>query len=171
MKRVVTGHDKDGKSVFVKVGEPEHVVDMPGMLWKELWATYPECKVPIDPRVEPTRDERWKVFPGPGATIVRVIEFDPTQEADPASLNNSAEMEKELPGLHESTEPDTPGMHTTNTIDYGIVISGRLALELDDGEQVDLEPGDVVIQNGTRHAWRIKEKCTVAWVITGANRQ
>jgi len=55
-------------------------------------------------------------------------------------------------------------------VDYGVVISGRLALELDDGKQVDLEPGDVVIQNGTRHAWRIKEKCTVLWVITGAER-
>ena len=171
MKRVVTGHDKDGKSVFVKVGEPEHVVNIPGMLWKELWATYPGCKIPIDPSIEPTRDEKWKVFPDPGATIVRVIDFDPTQEDDPASLSNLGDMDKKLPGLHESTDPDAPGMHISDKVDYGIVISGRLALELDDGKTVDLEPGDVIIQNGTRHAWRIKEKCTVAWVITGADRQ
>ncbi|GIT61888.1 MAG: hypothetical protein Ct9H300mP20_17150 [Gammaproteobacteria bacterium] len=42
MKRVVTGHDENGKAIFVKIGEPEHVVDTPGVLWKELWATYPE---------------------------------------------------------------------------------------------------------------------------------
>ena len=59
MKRVVTGHNEEGKSVFVKIGEPEHVVNIPGMLWKELWATYPGCKVPADTSVEPTRDEKW----------------------------------------------------------------------------------------------------------------
>lgn len=170
MKRVVTGHNEEGKSVFVKISEPEHVVNIPGMLWKELWATYPGCQVPIDTGVEPTKDEKWNVFPGPGGTTLRVIDFDPDQDADPASLTHSDIMEKELPGLSESAEPDTPGMHTTDTVDYGVVISGRLALELDDGETVDLEPGDVVIQNGTRHAWRIKEKCTVLWVIVGAER-
>lgn len=170
MKRVVTGHNEEGKSVFVKISEPEHVVNIPGMLWKELWATHPGCKVPVDTSIEPTRNEKWKVFPGPGGTTLRVIDFDPGQEADPASLTNSDIMDKELPGLSESAEPDAPGMHTTDTVDYGVVLAGRLALELDDGESVDLEPGDVVIQNGTRHAWRIKEKCTVLWVIVGAER-
>ncbi|MDP6916374.1 MAG: cupin, partial [SAR86 cluster bacterium] len=45
-------------------------------------------------------------------------------------------------------------------------------LELDDGETVDLEPGDVVIQNGTRHAWRFKddEVTTMLWVLIGTKR-
>jgi mannose-6-phosphate isomerase-like protein (cupin superfamily) len=44
-------------------------------------------------------------------------------------------------------------MHTTATIDYGVVLSGQAILELDDGVEVALEAGDTYIQNGTRHRW------------------
>ena len=44
-------------------------------------------------------------------------------------------------------------MHTTATIDYGILLSGQAVLELDDGATVVLNPGDTYIQNGTRHRW------------------
>jgi mannose-6-phosphate isomerase-like protein (cupin superfamily) len=44
-------------------------------------------------------------------------------------------------------------MHTTATVDYGIVLSGVATLELDDGAKVHLNPGDTYIQNGTRHRW------------------
>jgi mannose-6-phosphate isomerase-like protein (cupin superfamily) len=64
-----------------------------------------------------------------------------------------AEFEEKLPGMAEHLELDHPGMHTTATIDYGIVLSGRPVLELDDGEKVALEPGDTYVQNGTRHRW------------------
>ena len=45
-------------------------------------------------------------------------------------------------------------MHTTATIDFEVVLEGEVWLELDDGEEVHLKPGDTVVQNGTRHAWR-----------------
>ena len=51
-------------------------------------------------------------------------------------------------------EPDAPGMHTTATIDFEVVLEGEVWLELDDGEEVHLRVGDCVVQNGTRHAWR-----------------
>ena len=51
-------------------------------------------------------------------------------------------------------EPDAPGMHTTATIDFEVVLDGEVWLELDDGVEVHLRPGDTVVQNGTRHAWR-----------------
>jgi hypothetical protein len=47
-------------------------------------------------------------------------------------------------------------MHRTNTVDYSIIWDGKMWLELDDGKTVHLERGDVVVQNGTRHAWRNK---------------
>ena len=178
MKRIVTGHDKNGKSIFVKVGEPEHVIESPGRVWKELWATYSNAKVPIDASIEPTKTDQWKsIFPVPGETRIRVVEFDPAKLAEVANLPENEQQElgdqigKELPGLMEHMETDSPGMHTTDSVDYGVVISGKLALELDDGETVDLEAGDVVIQNGTRHAWRYKEKCTMLWVLIGAERR
>jgi len=63
-------------------------------------------------------------------------------------------------------------MHTTNTVDYGIVLEGEVWLELDDGKQVHLEAQDVIVQNGTRHAWRNKsdKPVKIAFVLIGAQR-
>ena len=63
-------------------------------------------------------------------------------------------MEAKLPGLGAHMEPGAPGMHTTATIDFEVVLDGEVWLELDDGEEVHLHAGDCVVQNGTRHAWR-----------------
>jgi hypothetical protein len=50
-------------------------------------------------------------------------------------------------------DPDDPGMHQTPTIDYDIVLDGTVGLELDDGQEVILQAGDIVVQNATRHRW------------------
>jgi quercetin dioxygenase-like cupin family protein len=47
-------------------------------------------------------------------------------------------------------------MHKTNTVDYAIVYDGEIWLELDNNVTFRLKRGDVVVQNGTRHAWRNK---------------
>ena len=46
-------------------------------------------------------------------------------------------------------ELDHPGMHTTDTVDFDVNVSGEVYLELDDGDEVLLKAGDCVIQNGT----------------------
>ena len=58
-----------------------------------------------------------------------------------------------------------------DSVDYGVIISGKIKLELDDGEQVELTAGDVFVQNGTRHAWRAEEHCRMAVVLVGTDRQ
>ena len=82
-----------------------------------------------------------------------------------------AEMHTKLPGLAEYLEPDAPGMHTTATIDFEYVVSGRCVLELDDGATREVGPGDVVVQNGTRHAWRnpFDEPCVMVVFLIGAH--
>lgn len=65
-----------------------------------------------------------------------------------------AQARATLPGLLETMEPDHPGMHRSDTIDYVLVLEGEIVLELDDGQETTLRAGDVAIQNGTRHAWR-----------------
>jgi quercetin dioxygenase-like cupin family protein len=64
------------------------------------------------------------------------------------------------------------GFHRTDTTDFGVVLSGTMALELDDGAEVVLNPGDVLIENGTRHRWRVvgDEPATLASFIIGARR-
>ena len=66
-------------------------------------------------------------------------------------------------------DEDKLGMHTTRTIDYGIVLSGEIDLEVDEGK-VHLKSGDVVVQRGTRHAWHIRGPvpCTMAFVMVGS---
>jgi quercetin dioxygenase-like cupin family protein len=70
-------------------------------------------------------------------------------------------------------EPNNPGMHTSDTIDFGYVISGSIWLELDDGVQKELHAEDTFVQNGTRHAWRNKssEPCKILVVVIGAHRE
>ncbi len=64
-------------------------------------------------------------------------------------------------------------MHKTNTVDYAVVYDGEMWLELDDGETLHLKRGDVVVQNGTRHAWRNKrnkgtQPVTMLFFLNGA---
>jgi quercetin dioxygenase-like cupin family protein len=69
-------------------------------------------------------------------------------------------------------EPDNPGFHRTDSIDMLYVASGQIVLTLDDGAEVTLNPGDTVVQNGTRHAWRNpgSEPAVVVGVLLGASR-
>ena len=64
-------------------------------------------------------------------------------------------------------------MHRTDSTDFGIILSGNVAVELDDGVEVVLSAGDVVVQNGTRHRWRVvgDVPATLASFIIGARRR
>lgn len=75
--------------------------------------------------------------------------------------------------MMEVLEFDHPGMHTTDTVDFDVIVSGEVYLELDNGAEVLLKAGDCVIQNGTRHAWRNRssEKCVIAVTLVGAERK
>ena len=83
-----------------------------------------------------------------------------------------AEMEEKMPGALAYLEPDNPGMHTTDTIDFEVVLSGEVILELDDGVEKMLRPSDTVVQNGTRHRWgnRGTEPAVLAVFTVGAHR-
>jgi quercetin dioxygenase-like cupin family protein len=83
------------------------------------------------------------------------------------------EMEAVWPGMAAHMEPDAPGMHTTDTMDFEYVISGEVWLQLDDGQEVHLKAGDTVIQSGTRHAWRNhgSEPCRMVVCLVGAHRR
>ena len=69
-------------------------------------------------------------------------------------------------------EDDNPGMHTTETIDYGFVLKGELTLELDDGVKKVLRAGDAYVQNGTRHAWhnQTDAPAVLGVIMLGAER-
>ncbi|MGI4813601.1 MAG: cupin domain-containing protein [Janthinobacterium lividum] len=73
-------------------------------------------------------------------------------------------------GFGENAERH-PGMHKTETVDFIVIISGRLRLVMDEGETL-LQPGDVVIQRGTNHAWSNPDDtpCLLAAIMLDAKR-
>jgi len=177
VKRVVTGRTEAGASVFVSVGDAPRTHDfehIPGMSIAQLWATPAIPRLDREAAADPTQNQA-SIVPRPGGTQLMFVEFPPDQVMMSPSFEPAAAGAEQLrvaPGLAECFEIDHPGMHTTDTVDYGIVIKGEICLELDDGRVETLKAGDVVIQNGTRHAWRNRGNANalVAFVLIGAQR-
>ena len=173
IRRVVTGVNADGTSVFVSDERVEAVTPalMPGLAFHRLWG---EDGTPAAPQ-DGTPPATPAYFPPAGGYRVGTFTVPPDSSAAPPEdvdvAAGMAEIEAGLPGLIAHVEPDNPGMHTTVTIDFEYVVSGRVVLELDDGATVELGPGDTVVQNGTRHAWRnpFDEPATLVVVLIGAH--
>jgi quercetin dioxygenase-like cupin family protein len=130
----VTGHDENGKSVFVSDAAPPVVLEVLGgdAAFAEIWNTS-QTPAPIAAtESDPTVGRPHRVPPDPAGTIIRLVELRPG-----------------------STSP----MHRTETVDYGICIQGEVYLVLDDSE-VRLTSGDVVVQRGTDHRWENRSGTT-----------
>ncbi|MHB8670292.1 MAG: cupin domain-containing protein [Acidimicrobiales bacterium] len=173
VRRVVTGQDASGRSVFVSdtVVDPIRLALLPGTEFHRLWGDDLPPRLPSDgtPPASPS------YFPPRGGYRFGFFTLGPSSVKLPEDLDLAAalnDMERKLPGMAERMEPDHPGMHTTDTVDLDLVISGEVWLELDDGEEMCLGPGDCVIQNGTRHAWhnRGSEPCVIFVALLGADR-
>jgi len=177
-KRVLTGRDAGGKSIFKSLDVTPKVVRIdsnPGLTFYELYLTegIPQLTgMEPDPLLQGTR-----AFPDPGGTMFRLISYPPkrpegwTPPGD-AYETGLSELSEKIPGMGDHFERDVPGMHTTDTIDYAVVVRGEMTLELDDGQTVQLRQGDCVVQNGTRHRWRnpLSEPCLMAFVSVGGKR-
>jgi mannose-6-phosphate isomerase-like protein (cupin superfamily) len=178
-KRALTGRDEAGKSVFKSFDTTPTVVEIdasPGLTFYELYMTE---GVPAltgaepDPMLKAT-----KAFPGPGGTIFRLISYPPKRpegwKPPPGVTPESGlrELSEKVPGMGDVFERSTPGMHTSDTIDYGVVVRGEMTLELDDGQKIHLRQGDCIVQNGTRHRWRnpLPEPCLMAFISVGGKR-
>jgi mannose-6-phosphate isomerase-like protein (cupin superfamily) len=116
------------------------------------------------------------VVPGPGGTSLHYVTFPPGSVfADPSFDGEAARDEAmvRLRGLADHFEKEDPAMHKTNTVDYSVVYDGEMWLELDNGKTLHLKRGDVVVQNGTRHAWRNKgtEPVTMLFFLNGAKEE
>jgi hypothetical protein len=170
VRRVVTGTNRDGKSVFVGDDElpPVTVALMPNLEFHPLWGADAPVALPTDGTAPDAR----AYFPPSGGFRFGLVSIPPEGERQGPVFPDMEEVELKLPGLLAHMEPDHPGMHTTDTIDFDVVVSGEIFLELDDGAEVHLETGDCVVQNGTRHAWhnRASEPCVLAVAIVGASR-
>jgi quercetin dioxygenase-like cupin family protein len=124
-RRVVTGHDQRGVSVFASYGPVPVVRTAPdGALFYEIWGTDAMPAPIAGDEADPTLSAL-TVPPPPNGTKIRINEFPPGVVSP---------------------------VHRTQSVDYGIVLSGEVVLVLDDSETV-LRAGDVAVQRGTSHRW------------------
>jgi quercetin dioxygenase-like cupin family protein len=148
-RRIVTGHGHDGRAVLVSddaiaaggLAEDQGLTDA---FFFSLWATY---EMPVDlsaGALERQARGREQTIVGTGqGSVLRIGVVAPGARSP---------------------------MHRTESLDYGICLSGECDLELDGGETVTVRAGDVVIQRGTNHVWhnRSDHPCRFVWVLIDA---
>ena len=142
VRRIVTGHSEQGKAVFASDEAFETQLIASGDAEFTLLWTAPDLPVDNNDPVDGRKRDAGLTLNG--GSVIRVVDM--------------------LPG---KSSP----MHRTNSLDYGIVLSGQLELELDDGEKTLLGAGDIVVQRGTMHLWRNPsntETCRIVFVLTEA---
>lgn len=167
---VITGHDGSGKSVIAR-DEPVAPKSVLGYEFHRLWGSDSQPHLPSDGKDAVPQ----LYFPSTEGYRFGVFVLPPHTDAIPPEKFMAAlpEMQQKLPGLADVLDPSHPGMHTTDSVDFDVVLSGEVWLEVDDGKEVLLKAGDCVVQNGTRHAWhnRSAEKCVIAVTLLGATRR
>src|SRR5919108_4442841 len=134
VRRVVTSHDRDGKAVVAIDEISRDVVSFrPGATIANIWSTE---KFPVDNSGSTDTAKEITATTRDNGTVFRMIEY--------------------APGV-------APRNHRTNSIDYAVVLSGEIDMELDD-QLVTLRAGDVLVQRGTIHNWvnRSSAPCVVA---------
>jgi quercetin dioxygenase-like cupin family protein len=154
VRRVVTGHDASGRAVFLSDGVPPKTIDRGAQGVSELLV------LPGPPSSAAaggdSPDAGFPLHPPAGGSTVRLIRLPPPSPdaADGGWLRVAGE------------DPERPGMHTTDTLDFEVIVDGSIVLDLDDGEHL-LGPGDVVVQRGTAHRWRVAgdQPCTYLAVM------
>lgn len=170
-RRVVTGHDANGKAVVLHDGPATNVNVRPvtGNVSTLLWVTDTAPAELSDMRDDPML-RQVGITPSPTGTILRILEYPPGREGGNVMLTMQRDgMDAEQPGIERRPSHRHHGMHRTKSIDYAIVLRGEIDMLLDDSE-VHLKAGDVLIQQGTFHAWanRGSEPCAIAFVLIGA---
>jgi len=153
MRRVVTGHDKNGKSIVVLDGPPARSIgeDVGGLF--ELWNTDGNI-INTQDNIDRADDEIILSPPSNGSKF-RYFQINPTPEGIPMDIMQdiAADAFDKIGAAHHRIDTTKhPAMHKTETIDYIILLKGDVTLILDQ-EEVDIKPFDVVVQRGTNHAW------------------
>jgi naringenin degradation protein FdeH len=171
VRRIVTGHDAQGKAIIVEAGPLPTVVPIekiPGTVFHEIWSTQ-GTPVPVDNGPDPTLGPLMLPPPKAGSRI-RIVDIPP--DSDDFLAHGAERMKDAFTQIGDVAASTVkagsphPLMHRTESVDYGVVLDGEMTLVLDDSE-VLLRQGDVVIQRGTNHAWanRSGRLCRMLFVL------
>jgi mannose-6-phosphate isomerase-like protein (cupin superfamily) len=169
IRRVVTGHDAKGRSIFVADGPAPAVFDRgPGATAvTEFWETRatPASNAGND---DPTVGGQQRLPPPKHGSKFRVVEYPPDSKRV-AALHGVSHDNKSEGYVRDLANKRHPGFHKTATIDYAIVLSGEIYALMDEGETL-MKAGDCLVQRGTNHAWsnRGDAPCLVAFILVSA---
>ena len=174
IRRVVTGHNAQGRAIFLSDGRAPAVFDRgPGATAvTELWET---SATPASNAgsADPTMGQPQRLPPPKNGSKFRVVEYPPDSQRVVALHATSSAQDASAKSegyVRDVANKRHPGFHKTATIDYAIVLSGEIYALMDEGE-VLLKTGDVLVQRGTNHAWsnRTEQPCSIAFVLIDAD--
>lgn len=172
VRRIVTGHDENGKAVVITDGESPNILhpdNRPGVEIHNLWVLDEAPSRPLGSE-ETVRDRQIGLLPPPNGSVFRVIKFPPEKDwindVDREAAKHSFASIGAEGAADDSGEPPHPLMHKTETVDFAICLSGEIFLVLDDSE-VLMTQGDTCVQRGTNHAWsnRSENDCHMMFVL------
>ena len=169
VRRVLTGHDAQGRSTFIADGEAPNVKEMgsnSGLAITELWETN---GAPASNEGSKDAGHRTvRLEPPQNGTVFRIVEFPPDSQWQ--SLPDARKWAEAIDADHvPDRRSSDPMMHKTSTVDYIVVLKGEIYAIVDQGETL-LRPGDVFVQRGTNHSWSVRsnEPCVIAVVLVDA---
>jgi len=145
---IVTGNNTSGKSVLLE----EAQVGMTGPGNFDFWQTK-NGNSPQDVTIGRTP---MKFFPAPGGTMFRLFTIPPADpNMRPQDIVAIQDMLFGAIGIPEARADTSrhPLMHVTPTVDYIVLLSGEISLQLDEGDAIKLKPFDAVVQRATNHSW------------------
>jgi hypothetical protein len=162
-RRVVTGKDTIGRSVFV-IDEELDDTAAAASWGLDIWGSDRTIPLPADG----SRPDYETYFPPPGGFRIKIGWLPPEL---PLEARREGDRRKPASAPYAVWANDGSGMHTSETLDIGMVLAGEVVLELDDGVETLLGVGDVIVQNGTRHAWhnRADRPCRMLFAMLGAS--
>jgi mannose-6-phosphate isomerase-like protein (cupin superfamily) len=152
---VVTGEDKLGSARVMSDGETGLSPLGGGFGFAHLWGSDQVPSFPQDgsmPRYKSLMPEAG----GYRFAVMRILperDLSSTERSAPVQLDPAVRELYAEAGIDDVANGEPPGMHRTDSIDLGVVVSGTVSMELDDGDLVELKAGDTFIQNGTNHKW------------------
>lgn len=171
INRIVVGLNEEKKSAVI-FGDTPNYQDIPGKVWRStLWAT---TELPVDNRIPGDRSLGVSIRePAENGLMFRVLELPPDPKDPQEQLAFAQEMNEKLKQKYQPTEENLarhPTMHHTDTIDFGIVVSGEIYLMTETDETL-LKAGDTVIVKGVNHAWsnRSDKPCLMMGVMVHAH--
>ncbi|WBX83764.1 cupin domain-containing protein [Sphingosinicella microcystinivorans] len=152
-KQVVIGEDATGRT-NTRISEIELKPLGGGFRYSQLWGS---DEIPSFPN-DGTPPVYGPLYPGPNGYRFMLMSLLPAQslspdDSGPVEIDEGMQKLLEDAGISSAAAGDAPGMHRTDTVDLGMVVSGTLILELDSGEMIELHAGDSFIQNGANHNW------------------